>query len=51
VFRNCHALITAKNPYSPLDDLNMPRGDADSLADLLREHFGFDVIRLNDTTR
>lgn len=51
VFGNYHALIIANNQYSSLDDLNTPGNDADALAGLLQERYGFDIVRLNDATR
>jgi len=51
MFGDYHALIIANNQYAKLDDLNTPVNDADALAELLEQRYGFKVMRLNNATR
>ncbi len=51
VFGNYHALIIANARYEKLDDLSTPKNDADAIADILKQRYGFTVTRLYDATR
>jgi len=51
IFGNYYALIIANDQYEHLDDLSTPINDADALAKLLEQRYGFHVIRLNNATR
>jgi hypothetical protein len=46
-----HALVIGINDYKNLPKLNMARGDAKAVADMLREHYGFKITELIDPTR
>jgi hypothetical protein len=51
VYGNYHALVLANNQYEKLDDLRTPINDADALAELLQNRYGFKVTRLNNANR
>ena len=46
-----HALIIGNNDYQTLSDLKMATGDAEAMAELLGERYGFQVELLIDATR
>lgn len=46
-----HALIISNQNYKQLSPLKTPHGDADALAMLLRNDYGFKVTALRDTNR
>jgi len=51
VFGRYHALVIANNKYDNLTDLSTPANDAQAVAALLRERYGFEVTVLSDATR
>jgi len=51
VFGSYHALIIANNDYESLMDLSTPVNDANAVAELLRDRYGFEVTMLLDATR
>jgi len=50
-FGSYHALIIANNQYQKLDDLTTPINDADAIAHVLKQKYGFKVTQLYNTTR
>ena len=50
-FGTYHALVIGNNDYEHLPDLEMAVRDAEAVADLLEDKYGFVVERLIDTTR
>ncbi len=46
-----HALVIGNNDYRDLTDLETAKGDAEAVADLLAERYGFEVEVLTDATR
>lgn len=46
-----HALVIGNQDYLYLDDLKAPRHDAEEVAKMLEQQYGFDVTRLFDATR
>ncbi|MBL8299474.1 MAG: caspase family protein [Rhodanobacteraceae bacterium] len=50
-FGNYHALIIGNARYSAWDPLNTPHADAESVAQLLRDSYGFKTTVLLDATR
>ena len=50
-FGRYHALIIGNDDYEHLDDLDTPVADADAIASLLLEDYGFEVTVLRNATR
>ena len=51
IFGAYYALIIANNSYTSLDNLNTPINDADEIASILANKFGFTVTKLYDASR
>lgn len=51
VFGKYYALVIASNRYEKLDDLVTPINDAEAIAGILKEKYGFTVTKLYDATR
>lgn len=51
IFGTYHALIIANTRYDKLDDLSTPKNDADAIADILKQRYGFTITRIYDATR
>jgi len=50
-YGTCHALIISNSTYRELPELRTPTSDGRSLANLLRDDYGFRVTVLNNVTR
>ena len=50
-FGNYHALVIGNNDYQHLPDLKMAVSDAEAVAELLEDKYGFDVQLLTNATR
>jgi hypothetical protein len=50
-FGNYHALIIANDQYQHLDDLTTPINDAEAVATILSNRYGFRVTKLYDASR
>jgi len=46
-----HALVIGNQDYQYIDDLRTTRYDAESVSQMLRRDYGFDVTTINDATR
>lgn len=51
IFGAYHALIIANNRYASMDDLKTPINDAEEIATILADKFGFTVTKLYDASR
>lgn len=51
VFGRYHALIIANKDYESLTDLSTPENDANAVASILGERYGFEIVTLFNATR
>ena len=51
MYGSYHAILVANNQYLHMDDLATPSNDAKAIAELLEDHYGFEVRTLLDANR